>query len=583
MPTPLILNLITAITPLSLIIIWIINRLITRDNTAEKNITTICTNVVGTLTKKNLLVKNIYYNNHDIRINLEKSGDMVEVENTLTKEKFFLKQTNLQKQPELFRIAEISAYCHYPKMKKIEHFTEKFLLESQFPFHDIKEHFRPLEKLPSDNNKKISTVVVKSRVTEDIYAFSKGNPKKLLEKCNRILEGEKKIEITPSIRRKLKRKIDNMNKKGQKVIAFAYKGLPRKKLDNYTEEFTEKDLVFVGLIGLAHPINHKMKESIREVKEAGIKTFILSGVKEKKVTALGIQLGLINENYFEAITGEVLREMPDQKVIKLLKAEDKDYLFAELHDRDKKRILKLLEENGEKVASISSEEDMFERLVKKIKKGRIFELNFVKNQAHSMYLKGGEILFLLMALLFGLPLIDLFWIFVIIELTTNILIQQSIQKDWVDSSVMTKDYQIHIKNNKHLLKPASVLINSAVLATLLLFLYVYNLLNHGFIYGENLVNKAFSSSTLMLFLAVISIYQIIGTINITKKSLFSNVYMLLSVIIILLGLYFTSELAIELPYLPLTMLSNIQWMLIFILLAFPTTIFILNKKLHFHE
>ena len=83
-----------------------------------------------------------------------------------------------------------------------------------------------------------------------------------------------------------------MADKALRVLAVAYLdvNIIPKEIDTKN---TEKDLIFVGLVGMIDPPREGVKEAIRTCKNAGIKTVMITGDHIVTATAIARELGIL--------------------------------------------------------------------------------------------------------------------------------------------------------------------------------------------------------------------------------------------------------------------------------------------------
>lgn len=562
-----ILVFIAAGLPLGLILIKIIVRAFAHHDLTLGKVSSICTNVIGSLTKRNLAVRHIYYDEHSLNIS---ENNEFEIENLGTKEKLKIEQSQLQKEETFKLVAITSALCHYKKMAAIERQTNYFLAESGFSKNEIISRHQIISTINTDKKKKISTVVAKNLEDENIYAFSKGNPYALLKRCKRLQVKDQKIQITPTIRRRLKRRIDKLNKHGQKVIAFAYKGLPKKQYDVYEEQFAESDLIFTAVFAFINPINTEVTKSIQLAKENEIKIYIVTGTQEKKATALGIKLGLVNPHYFENITGSQLHDISDKKLSKMLSNKEKDYIFSEMKNSEKQIIFKALQKNGETIAlTDKNDEKSLEKLMEKIIEGRNFHQGYLKCIYHSFSLKVAELFILITALISQSPIAITLTSLITIEVLVNSLLGLSLKAER--------------SNHKFQNSFGKIITEGVIMGIILSILYIFSSLKHGWIPGQSLTDNApLILKTSTIIFVTITIFQIINAYRIKNSgsSIASNVHLLLSSIILLLAIYALTNIGIIKDTLGFTSLNFDEWQII----GFSTILFLsihhFKKKIH---
>lgn len=556
--------------PVSLVIIKYFNRLTLKHHPKLGQTTTICTNITGTLTEKSLIVRSILFDR--FKLTAQDHSSLVKIEDLQDKNEILIEKIALQKDDFINLMAICANFCHYEKIQDLESVMKKFFHKCGFNQNGIQKEYQIISKLPTDERKKISTVVATKNDTKEIFSFSKGQPGKILEKCNRILLNNKKIELTPNLRRKIKKQIEQLEKNGQKTIAFSYKGLPLKRFSHYSESFAENEMIFIGLIGLTNAIKKNIIESTEKAINSGIKTYIISGEKEKKAVAIGRILKLINTQYFECITGTYLKELSNQKVDKMLGNKEKDFVFAELDNQQKNRIMHILKKQGEKVA-IATPNNTFKDIVEGIEKGRLSNKNYTKYTRHAISLKITLLLLFLGAIFIKAPLPLTITLIIALDLIVNLTLETALKQDKTTEEVMTKTFnpmKNHILTKKNL-KP--IFIDTIIMTLLTGGLYVFNLFRFGWVPGQNLLQNSNAyikaSSILFVFLAI---YQIVRAFYLkSNKNPYLNLVSIIAVIVIYIALTFT-PISSKLHLLSLSAL-DIQ------ILAFSTLIVVMIQHL----
>ena len=227
-----------------------------------------------------------------------------------------------------------------------------------------------------------------------------------------------------------------------RVIAIAYKDVSSLP-NNITSENIEKDLVFVGLIGMIDPPRAGVKEAIFTAKKAGIKTIMITGDHILTAKAIAKDLGIYSEGDI-AITGNELDKLSDREFQKNIM---KYSVFARVSPEHKVKIVKAFQKagnvvamtgdgvndapalknadigvsmglNGTDVAKNASDmiltDDNFVTIVKAVKEGRHIYDNIKKAVHFLISTNVGEIVTIFLGLLLGLdtPLlaIHLLWI-----------------------------------------------------------------------------------------------------------------------------------------------------------------------------
>ena len=294
--------------------------------------------------------------------------------------------------------------------------------------NELYEIMPRVSEIPFDSTRKMMTTIHK--IGNKYKVITKGAPDVLLNKCNHIDKN------------KVQKENLEMANKALRVIAIGYKEidiLPSK----IEPETIEKDLNFIGLIGMIDPPREGVKESVRSCKKAGIKTVMITGDHIATAKAIAKELEILQEKD-KAITGQELDNISQEK----LEKEIENYaVFARVTPEHKVRIVKAWQKrgaivamtgdgvndspalknadigiamgkNGTDVAKNAADmiltDDNFVTIVEAVKQGRTIYDN-IKKAIHFLIATNiGEIVTIFMGLLLGLksPLlaIQLLWI-----------------------------------------------------------------------------------------------------------------------------------------------------------------------------
>lgn len=190
-----------------------------------------------------------------------------------------------------------------------------------------------ISEIPFDSNRKMMTTIHK--ITNGYRIITKGAPEILTNVC----------KINLSEKMKIQRENLNMAQKALRVIAVAYRdvdSLPK----NINTQNIEKDLNFVGLIGMIDPPREGVKEAVKTCKKAGIKTVMITGDHIATAKAIAKELNILGPED-KAITGQELDKIPQSK----LEREIKNYaVFARVTPEHKVRIVEAWQKTGAVVA-----------------------------------------------------------------------------------------------------------------------------------------------------------------------------------------------------------------------------------------
>ena len=138
---------------------------------------------------------------------------------------------------------------------------------------------------------------------------------------------------------------DIMSSQALRVLAVAYKDVDELPTSLNPEE-VEKDLIFVGLVGMIDPPRQEAKEAVTLCKKAGIKPVMITGDHVVTARAIASELGIYNEGD-HAITGAQLDLMNDseldEKIVNIS-------VYARVSPENKIRIVKAWQRKNQVVA-----------------------------------------------------------------------------------------------------------------------------------------------------------------------------------------------------------------------------------------
>ena len=291
--------------------------------------TVICSDKTGTLTQNKMTVEKIFIN--------AKTSDLEEMKPEAQNE-------------DLRKLVYANMFCNDTKIGKDGTLTgdptETALVDMAFKLDfdpSIYDRTPRLEEIPFDSDRKLMTTVNEQNGKYIVY--TKGGVDELLNCCNSyILNGETKHDLE-NYTKVIRQKNEEMAKEALRVLACGYKELDHKLTKEDINEL-EKDLTFIGLVGMIDPPREEAKKAVEKCKTAGIKTVMITGDHKITATAIAKKLGIL-EKEEEAITGQELEKMTDEELEKNVR---KYSVYARVSPEHKVRIVKAWQKNGEIVA-----------------------------------------------------------------------------------------------------------------------------------------------------------------------------------------------------------------------------------------
>ena len=219
--------------------------------------------------------------------------------------------------------------------------------ENGYNRKEMEEKNPRLLEIPLDSTRKRMTIV--NQIGQDRYILIKGAPEVLLQKCSQI-DGEDGVcSIKPEDTENAMNDLKVMTGNALRVLGFAYRKLgPEENLED--KEALEKDLIFVGLVGMMDPPREEAKQAIAQAKKAGITVVMITGDHKDTAVAIAREIG-IAEGEIVALTGSDLDKLSDQEFENMV---DDVRVYARVFPEQKVRIVETLKKKGH-VASMTGD------------------------------------------------------------------------------------------------------------------------------------------------------------------------------------------------------------------------------------
>ncbi|MBI2757517.1 MAG: cation-translocating P-type ATPase [Chloroflexi bacterium] len=220
--------------------------------------------------------------------------------------------------------------------------------ENEIPFDSERKRMITVHDVRNPKPEDPSPFYDKKIRNWDVIAV-KGAPDVVLDLCTRYqtMKDESK-PLTPRKRKEIAAANDAMTKDALRVLGLAYR-VERDVPDDPNKintENLEKDLVFVGLVGMIDPPRSEVKPALERARQAGIRTVMITGDYPNTARAIAEAIGLLKRGR-KVATGADLDAMSDAKLIREIEKTD---VFARVSPEHKMRIVNALQANGEVVA-----------------------------------------------------------------------------------------------------------------------------------------------------------------------------------------------------------------------------------------
>ena len=200
-----------------------------------------------------------------------------------------------------------------------------------------------VEEVPFDSERKLMSTI--HGINGRYRVITKGAPDVLLGKCKGMYIngeemplGQKQLEEITGANR-------SMAEKALRVLAVAIRDMDTLP-ESITPETIEKDLLFVGLVGMIDPPRPEVKEAVRVCAQAGIRPIMITGDHRDTAAAIAKELGII-EDESQVITGSGLNEISEEAFAEEV---TRYSVYARVSPEHKVRIVNAWKKRGKVVA-----------------------------------------------------------------------------------------------------------------------------------------------------------------------------------------------------------------------------------------
>lgn len=197
-------------------------------------------------------------------------------------------------------------------------------------------------EIPFSSDRKRMTTL--HQVKEERVAYVKGAPEIVLERCDTIMVDGKVKALAEDQRKATLAENQAMASRALRVLALARRVLP----DDLPaeEEVIERDLTFLGLVGMIDAPREDAKRAIAQAKAAGIRVVMITGDHSLTAKAIAQEMGILQPGG-RVLVGEDLNKLSDEQLEGMA---DEVQVYARVAPEHKVRIVEALRKRGHVVA-----------------------------------------------------------------------------------------------------------------------------------------------------------------------------------------------------------------------------------------
>jgi magnesium-transporting ATPase (P-type) len=206
--------------------------------------------------------------------------------------------------------------------------------------------FKRIGEVPFTSERKMmSTIELDHEHGEQRVLITKGAPDVLLEHCTRARVGMDTVALDSALRARMLADIHKLSDAALRTLAVAYRPLEPGE-DLRAAESLERDLVFVGTVGIIDPPREEAALAIREARRAGIRVIMITGDHPRTAVRIAADLGIVGTGA-AALTGLELDKLDPAAFAEAVR---KTSVYARVAPAHKLRIVDALQADGNIVA-----------------------------------------------------------------------------------------------------------------------------------------------------------------------------------------------------------------------------------------
>jgi Ca2+-transporting ATPase len=204
---------------------------------------------------------------------------------------------------------------------------------------DLDKKYPRIGEAPFDSGRKMMSTLH----SEDghVAQYTKGACEILLDLCTGYLQDGKVAPITQEYKALVLSRAKEFAERALRVLAAGYRVYDAKP-ESEEAGSLERELVFIGFVGMIDPCRPEVYDAIRECRAAGIRPVMITGDHKDTAIAIAKDLEIISDAS-QAIEGAALESFTDEE---LSEAVSRYSVFARVQPEHKTRIVRAWKARG---------------------------------------------------------------------------------------------------------------------------------------------------------------------------------------------------------------------------------------------
>lgn len=201
-------------------------------------------------------------------------------------------------------------------------------------------------EVPFTSERKMMSALVVHGGSGGGLLVAKGAPDVLIDCCTTVQVGEDVLPLDPGRRAAIMADVDDLSGNAFRTLAVAYRPVDTDGWPEVLEEADERDLIYVGVVGIIDPPRPGVAEAVRDAQRAGVRVLMITGDHRATARRIAEDLGVVAPGA-PVITGPELDILSEAELRDVVGAVS---VYARVAPRNKLQIVDALRAGGEVVA-----------------------------------------------------------------------------------------------------------------------------------------------------------------------------------------------------------------------------------------
>jgi len=207
----------------------------------------------------------------------------------------------------------------------------------------VKTNYRKIDEIPFDFQRRRMSVIVEDNQGQHIL-ICKGAVEEIMRLSTRVELADEILDVLPEHDAHRRRRVQELNAQGFRVVAVAYKVLPGDNDEPHYGMQDESELILLGFMAFLDPPKSTASEALKRLHALNVDVKILTGDNEIITGYICKQVGMPAD---KVLLGSQIEAMSEAQ---LAEAASQTSIFAKLAPAQKEHIVRALQSRGHVVA-----------------------------------------------------------------------------------------------------------------------------------------------------------------------------------------------------------------------------------------